>query len=72
MYGGQSVKRQCDLLEKKPKVMVATPGRLLDHLQNGRIAHFMPKIVVLDESDEMLDMGFLDDIEEFLKFLHKS
>ena len=69
MYGGQSVKRQCDLLEKKPKVMVATPGRLLDHLQNGRIAHFMPKIVVLDESDEMLDMGFLDDIEEILKFL---
>lgn len=69
MYGGQSIKRQCDLLEKKPKVMIATPGRLLDHLQNGRIAHFAPQIVVLDESDEMLDMGFLDDIEEIFKFL---
>ena len=69
MYGGQSIKRQCDLLEKNPKVMIATPGRLLDHLQNGRIERFMPKIVVLDESDEMLDMGFLDDIEEIFKFL---
>lgn len=69
MYGGQSIKRQCDLLEKNPKVMIATPGRLLDHLQNGRIANFAPKVVVLDESDEMLDMGFLDDIEEIFKFL---
>lgn len=69
MYGGQSIKRQCDLLEKKPKVMIATPGRLLDHLQNGRIENFAPKVVVLDESDEMLDMGFLDDIEEIFKFL---
>lgn len=72
MYGGQSIKRQCDLLEKKPKVMIATPGRLLDHLQNERIANFLPKIVVLDESDEMLDMGFLDDIEEIFKFLPNS
>ncbi len=69
MYGGQSIKRQCELLEKKPKVMIATPGRLLDHLKNGRIPNFMPKIVVLDESDEMLDMGFLEDIEEILTFL---
>lgn len=69
MYGGQSIKRQCDLLEKKPKVMIATPGRLLDHLQNGRIENFSPKVVVLDESDEMLDMGFLDDIEEIFKYL---
>lgn len=69
MYGGQSIKRQCDLLEKNPKVMIATPGRLLDHLQNGRITRFKPKVVVLDESDEMLDMGFLDDVEEILKFL---
>ncbi|TLD97782.1 DEAD/DEAH box helicase [Helicobacter jaachi] len=69
MYGGQSIKRQCDLLEKKPKIMVATPGRLLDHLQNGRLEHFSPRVVVLDESDEMLDMGFLDDIEEIFKFL---
>lgn len=72
MYGGQSIKRQCDLLQKHPKVMIATPGRLLDHLRNGRINHFAPQIVVLDESDEMLDMGFLDDIEEIFKFLPSS
>lgn len=69
MYGGQSIKRQCDLLKYKPKVMIATPGRLLDHLMNGRLENFMPKVVVLDESDEMLDMGFLDDIEHIFTYL---
>lgn len=69
MYGGQSIKRQCDLLKNKPKVMIATPGRLLDHLMNGRIKDFAPKVVVLDESDEMLDMGFLDDIESIFTYL---
>ena len=69
MYGGQSIKRQCDLLKYKPKVMIATPGRLLDHLINGRLEDFMPKVVVLDESDEMLDMGFLDDIEHIFTYL---
>lgn len=69
IYGGQSSRRQIELLEKKPKVMVATPGRLLDHLSNNRIKNFNPKIVVLDESDEMLDMGFLDSIEEIFKYL---
>ncbi|HIV49119.1 DEAD/DEAH box helicase [uncultured Helicobacter sp.] len=69
MYGGQSIKRQCDLLKNKPKIMIATPGRLLDHLMNGRIKDFAPKVVVLDESDEMLDMGFLDDIESIFTYL---
>lgn len=72
IYGGQSSRRQIELLEKKPKVMVATPGRLLDHLRNDRIKNFNPKIVVLDESDEMLDMGFLDSIEEIFKYLPQS
>lgn len=72
MYGGQSIKRQIDLLDKKPKVMVATPGRLLDHLKNDRIRNFNPKIVVLDESDEMLDMGFLDSIEEIFRFIPRD
>lgn len=69
VYGGQSIKRQCEFLQKTPQVMIATPGRLLDHLKNSRIENFMPKIVVLDESDEMLDMGFLDDIEEIFSYL---
>ena len=69
IYGGQSIKRQIDLLSKKPKVMVATPGRLLDHLRNDRIANFNPRFIVLDESDEMLDMGFLESIEEIFRFI---
>ncbi|WP_095225344.1 DEAD/DEAH box helicase [Helicobacter sp. 12S02634-8] len=69
VYGGQSIKRQCEFFQKLPQVMIATPGRLLDHLKNDRIENFIPKIVVLDESDEMLDMGFLDDIEEIFSYL---
>lgn len=69
VYGGQSIKRQCELIEKKPQVMIATPGRLLDHLQNGRLDDFAPRFVILDESDEMLDMGFLPSIEEIFNYL---
>ncbi|WP_095274012.1 DEAD/DEAH box helicase [Helicobacter sp. 11S03491-1] len=69
VYGGQSIKKQCEFIQKMPQVMIATPGRLLDHLKNNRIENFVPKIVVLDESDEMLDMGFLDDIEEIFGYL---
>ncbi|PAF52270.1 DEAD/DEAH box helicase [Helicobacter sp. 13S00477-4] len=69
VYGGQSIKRQCEFIQKMPQVMIATPGRLLDHLKNNRIDNFVPKMVVLDESDEMLDMGFLDDIEEIFSYL---
>ncbi len=69
VYGGQSIKKQCELIAKNPQVMVATPGRLLDHLQNGRLEDFTPRFVVLDESDEMLDMGFLGDIEEIFNYL---
>lgn len=69
IYGGQSIKKQMELMEKKPSVMIATPGRLLDHLKNKRLQNFRPKIVVLDESDEMLDMGFIDDIEEIFNYL---
>ncbi|RDU74485.1 ATP-dependent helicase [Helicobacter anseris] len=69
VYGGQSIKKQCELIEKNPQVMIATPGRLLDHLKNQRIKNFNPRFVVLDESDEMLDMGFLDTIEEIFNYL---
>ena len=58
LFGGQPIRRQIELLEKKPQIIIATPGRLLDHLRNGRLKDFDPKVVVLDESDEMLDMGF--------------
>lgn len=69
VYGGQSASRQIELLKKRPQVVIATPGRLLDFLRNDKIPRFNPKIVVLDESDEMLDMGFLEDIEEIFSYL---
>jgi ATP-dependent RNA helicase DeaD len=69
VYGGQSASRQISFIENGAKVVAATPGRLLDLLSSGRLKNFNPKIVVLDEADEMLDMGFHDDIMEIFKFL---
>lgn len=72
IYGGSSYSRQLTLIEKGASVVVATPGRMLDLLKNGKLRNFTPAIVVLDEADEMLDMGFLEDIESILKFLPKE
>lgn len=72
VYGGQSISRQVDLISRGAQVVVATPGRLLDHLLNDRLRDFNPQYVILDEADEMLDMGFLEDIEEIFKFLPAS
>ncbi|MDR0665462.1 MAG: DEAD/DEAH box helicase [Helicobacteraceae bacterium] len=72
VYGGQSSYRQVDLIARGAQVVVATPGRLLDLLSSDRLKNFAPSIVVLDEADEMLDMGFLDDIKEIFKFLPKE
>ena len=69
IYGGSSYTRQISLVEKGASVIVATPGRLLDLLKNNRLRNFKPSIIVLDEADEMLDMGFLDDIEEIFTHL---
>jgi ATP-dependent RNA helicase DeaD len=69
VYGGSSYKRQIDLIERGASVVVATPGRLLDILKKGMLKDFTPSMVVLDEADEMLDMGFLDDINEIFSYL---
>ena len=69
VYGGQSISRQVDLVNRGAQILVATPGRLLDHLKSGRFKKFEPEIVVLDEADEMLDMGFITDLEAIFKFL---
>ncbi|MEA1955765.1 MAG: DEAD/DEAH box helicase [Campylobacterota bacterium] len=69
VYGGSSYKRQIDLIERGASVVVATPGRLLDILKKDMLSDFAPSVVVLDEADEMLDMGFLDDINEIFSFL---
>ena len=67
VYGGQSIDRQILALKKKPQIIVATPGRLMDHMRRRTIRLEELKHLVLDEADEMLDMGFRDDIDEILK-----
>ncbi len=69
VYGGSSYSRQIGLIEKGASVVVATPGRLMDLLKNNRLRNFAPKIIILDEADEMLDMGFLEDIEKIFSYL---
>ena len=69
VYGGSSYSRQLDLINRGASVVVATPGRLLDILKRGMLKNFAPSMVVLDEADEMLDMGFLDDINEIFSYL---
>jgi superfamily II DNA/RNA helicase len=63
ILGGVAYGQQLMLLAKNPEILVATPGRLLDHLQRGRIDLSQLQILVLDEADRMLDMGFIEDIE---------
>ncbi|MDR3345850.1 MAG: DEAD/DEAH box helicase, partial [Campylobacteraceae bacterium] len=72
VYGGSSYSRQLKLIEQGAGVVVATPGRLLDLLKNDRLYNFEPQIVILDEADEMLDMGFLEDIEAIFARLPKK
>lgn len=69
VYGGQSISRQVELVRRGAQVLVATPGRLLDHLRSGRFKNFAPSVVILDEADEMLDMGFIEDIEKIFTYL---
>ncbi len=66
VYGGQSMQRQMEHVKKKPQIIVATPGRLLDHLKRKSIKLHGLKTVVLDEADEMLDMGFVKDVTSIL------
>ncbi|MGJ7911494.1 DEAD/DEAH box helicase [Neobacillus sp. LXY-1] len=67
IYGGQSIDRQIKALKKVPHIITGTPGRLLDHIKRKTLRLDSIKMVVLDEADEMLDMGFLEDIERILK-----
>ncbi|HNS83623.1 MAG TPA: DEAD/DEAH box helicase, partial [Methanolinea sp.] len=67
VYGGQPIERQIAVLKKGVQVVIATPGRLIDHLDRRTVSLSGIRLVVLDEADEMLDMGFRDDIEIILK-----
>ncbi|MFX3633798.1 MAG: DEAD/DEAH box helicase [Candidatus Pristimantibacillus sp.] len=67
IYGGQEIGRQIRALKKKPQIIIGTPGRLLDHINRKTIRLEDVQTVVLDEADEMLDMGFMEDIQSILK-----
>jgi ATP-dependent RNA helicase DeaD len=66
VYGGQPIGRQIRELERGVDIVVATPGRAMDHMNRGTLRLDGITVVVLDEADEMLDMGFADDIEQIL------
>src|SRR5574344_874964 len=67
VYGGQNIERQLNALKREPQIIVATPGRLMDHIKRGSIKLDLVHTVVLDEADEMLDMGFREDIYSILE-----
>ena len=67
LYGGASMEQQIRALHRGADIVVATPGRALDHLRRKTLALDLIRVLVLDEADEMLDMGFADDIEALLK-----
>lgn len=67
IYGGQDIERQIRGLRQRPAIIVATPGRLMDHMRRKTIRLQNIKMLVLDEADEMLNMGFVDDIETILQ-----
>jgi ATP-dependent RNA helicase DeaD len=66
VYGGQEIERQLGPLHSGVDIVVGTPGRLLDHIERGTLKLDAVEVVVLDEADRMLDMGFIDDIEKIL------
>ncbi len=66
IYGGQDIGRQIKALKRGPQIIVATPGRLMDHMDRRTIRLTDTRMVVLDEADEMLNMGFIEDIEKIL------
>ena len=71
VYGGQSYDRQLKGLDKGAQIVIGTPGRIIDHIERGTLDLINIKLVVLDEADEMLDMGFREDIELILKHTPK-
>ena len=69
LIGGVSFVPQVSALRRKPRVIVATPGRLLDHINNGQLRLDQSKILILDEADRMLDMGFLPQVRSVMRSL---
>ena len=72
IIGGADMSRQVNTLKRHPRIIVATPGRLTDHLHRGYLSLKNTQFLVLDEGDRMLDMGFAPQLNEILKFLPKQ
>ena len=66
ILGGMPYPKQMELLARNPEILVATPGRLIDHMESGKIDFSELQMLVLDEADRMLDMGFIEDIEKIV------
>ncbi|MBE6971676.1 MAG: DEAD/DEAH box helicase [Ruminococcaceae bacterium] len=71
LYGGQPIGKQINALKRKPQIVVATPGRLSDHMKRRTVSLSEVKTVVLDEADRMLDMGFIHDVTRILDKIPK-
>lgn len=67
LYGGQPIPKQLAALKHKPQILVATPGRLLDHMNRGNVHLNAVHTMVLDEADEMLNMGFVKDVTRIIE-----
>ncbi len=72
LIGGESIQRQAQDLRRNPRIIIATPGRLIDHLEERRIRLDDVKILVLDEADRMLDMGFAPQLNRIMKTVPKE
>ncbi|WP_046721617.1 DEAD/DEAH box helicase [Heyndrickxia coagulans] len=72
VYGGQDISRQIRALKNHPQIIVGTPGRILDHIHRGTLKLDHVHTLVLDEADEMLNMGFIDDIEAIFSTVPKD
>lgn len=72
IYGGQDIVKQIRALKKRPQIIIGTPGRLLDHINRKTIRLDDVATVVLDEADEMLDMGFMEDIQSILSLVPEN
>ncbi len=72
LIGGESMQKQLRQLQKRPRLIIGTPGRLNDHLKRKSLKLHQSYFLVLDETDRMLDMGFIPQIEQILKFIPKK
>ena len=72
LYGGQPIAKQLNQLKRKPQIIVATPGRMLDHMQRGTARLSAVHTLVLDEADEMLKMGFVKDVCKIIEAIPQN